>query len=443
MSTTVLHRCIQVGDVGWCTLALLFRPLQAALATPSVLYIATLTVMLFRPPPLEFFCLDRLALILLALFVLLRAALLRQSFRPQSRLIWPMAALLVVVCADLLFIPFDVTIWSVAIAKYIAPFAMFYLAGLVFNSEAAVHRLETFSLIVLGYLSFIAIAFLAGWNELIFPKFILDDSLGINAERARGPFLQAVANGTSINLLGLVAIDAYRRGRLRGITAVAILGALPIAILATKTRAVWLSFASSLLLLTLTTQSSRVRRLCIGMITCGVLAVVALVAGVREIGDGVQDRFMDRGTAEFRLAAYEAGWRMFLQQPLTGWGAHGARQEIEHQILGFQPNMTVVHNTYLEILLEHGILGFALYAWIMVGLFNLGRTSDPGGNCQQASATFPQVPCRPLWPLMLGVFFVNATFVVMNYQFVNGLLFTWAGILAHRQRSEAEAQSCR
>ena len=119
--------------------------------------------------------------------------------------------------------------------------------------------------------------------------------------------------------------------------------------------------------------------------------------------------------------------RCSLKHPLNGWGARGARMEIEHQILGFRRNMTVIHNTYLEILLEHGILGFALYAWIMVGLFKLGRARDPGWQ-NHSSGDFLQIPCRPLWPLMLGVFFVNATFVVMNYQFVNGLLFTWAGI---------------
>jgi hypothetical protein len=33
------------------------------------------------------------------------------------------------------------------------------------------------------------------------------------------------------------------------------------------------------------------------------------------------------------------------------------------------------------------------------------------------------------------VYFVNATFVVMNYQFVNGLLFTLAGILARNEKA--------
>ena len=36
-----------------------------------------------------------------------------------------------------------------------------------------------------------------------------------DADRARGPFLQAVANGVSLNLLGLVALDSFRRRRLR------------------------------------------------------------------------------------------------------------------------------------------------------------------------------------------------------------------------------------
>jgi hypothetical protein len=34
---------------------------------------------------------------------------------------------------------------------------------------------------------------------------------------------------------------------------------------------------------------------------------------------------------------------------------------------------------------------------------------------------------------LLGVYWVNAAVVVMNYQFVNGLLFTLAGMLAAQQ----------
>jgi hypothetical protein len=38
-----------------------------------------------------------------------------------------------------------------------------------------------------------------------------------------------------------------------------------------------------------------------------------------------------------------------------------------------------------------------------------------------------------MWPVLLAVYLVNASVVVMNYQFVNGLLFTLAGMLAAQQ----------
>jgi len=43
-----------------------------------------------------------------------------------------------------------------------------------------------------------------------------------------------------------------------------------------------------------------------------------------------------------------------------------------------------------------------------------------------------------LWPLLLGVYWVNAAVVVMNYQFVNGLLFAMAGMLAAQRRRAIE-----
>ena len=39
-----------------------------------------------------------------------------------------------------------------------------------------------------------------------------------------------------------------------------------------------------------------------------------------------------------------------------------------------------------------------------------------------------------MWPVLLGIYWVNAAVVVMNYQFVNGLLFAMAGMLAAQRR---------
>jgi hypothetical protein len=46
-----------------------------------------------------------------------------------------------------------------------------------------------------------------------------------------------------------------------------------------------------------------------------------------------------------------------------------------------------------------------------------------------------------MWPVLLAVYWVNAAVVVMNYQFVNGLLFTMAGMLAAQQRRVAQEAS--
>ena len=55
--------------------------------------------------------------------------------------------------------------------------------------------------------------------------------------------------------------------------------------------------------------------------------------------------------------------------------------------------------------------------------------------------TFLDDQFRSLWPFLVAVYLFNGSFVVMNYQFVNGLLFTIAGMLAAQNR-RSDAQPC-
>lgn len=72
---------------------------------------------------------------------------------------------------------------------------------------------------------------------------------------------------------------------------------------------------------------------------------------------------------------------------------------------------------------------------MVLELFRLGR--KPSRSVRLPEGTFPDEQFRKLWPLFLLVYLINGAFVVMNYQFVNGLLFTVAGMLAaQNQRSE-------
>ena len=215
-ATTLSARNDGIGlELAIRAIELALRPLQVLAAVPSFLFLAALTAMLLRPPFPSLFEFDRLAFGLLVVGVAVRAVVLRQRFW-AVRATWPMIGLFVLAMASLLSRPFDSEAWSVMAAKFLVPFTLFHLAGLVFTEERRFRQFEIFALAVLAYLSFTAIASLVGARSLIFPRFIVDENLGYQLDRARGPFLQAVANGMSLNLLGLLAVHAYRRGSARG-----------------------------------------------------------------------------------------------------------------------------------------------------------------------------------------------------------------------------------
>jgi O-antigen ligase len=347
----------------------------------------------------------------------------------------PMLGLVALTLSCVLAQPYEAQNWSVFAAKWLVPFVLYHLAGLVFDDPASLRRFETFALITLAYLSFTAMMSLAGINSLIFPRYILDEGLGIHVDRARGPFLQAVANGVTLNLLGLIALNSFRRKRLRGVLALIFLIAVPLALLATKTRAVWLSFAISILVLFCTSSSRRLRRACLGLalaVSFGVLTIFSF----GNISSSFDARLEERGPVEFRMAVYRAGWEMFLDKPLAGWGAENMQPELAKRISDFHQEAFFFHNTYLEIAVEHGVMGLFLYLWMVVSLFRLARKPDASSPFPNGS--FLDGPFRSMWPVLLGVYLLNASFVVMNYQFVNGLLFTIAGMLsAQNHRAEA------
>jgi len=420
------------------TIGNLFRPLHGLIVAPSLLFLATLALMLFHPPDFNFHSVDRVAFGLLIFVVLLRVCALRNPLQFRSLVTCPMLALVLLAFYGVVSQPSDVETWSLFAAKWLVPFTLYQLAAYIFDDERSLLRFETFSLVVLAYLSLTAIFFMADAKQLIFPRYILDESLGYHAERARGPFLQAVANGVTLNLLGLIALNSFRRKRLRGVLAFLFLAALPLAIVATKTRAVWLSFALSILALLFFSPSRRLRRTCLCFVIAGGLALAAAVT-FADHNTSLGDRLEERGPVMFRMAVYQAGWEMFLQKPFTGWGAADMQPELSKRISDFHQDQFFFHNTYLEILVQYGLSGLLLYLWVIVDLFKLGRKQNQ--SSLRSDSDFLDTQFRKLWPVLLGVYLLNGSFVVMNYQFVNGFIFTVAGLLLAQNRRLKAAES--
>ena len=436
-ATTLSARNDGIGlELAIRAIELALRPLQVLAAVPSFLFLAALTAMLLRPPFPSLFEFDRLAFGLLVVGVAVRAVVLRERFW-GVRATWPMIGLFVLAMASLLSRPFDSEAWSVMAAKFLVPFTLFHLAGLVFTEERRFRQFEIFALAVLAYLSFTAIASLVGARSLIFPRFIVDENLGYQLDRARGPFLQAVANGMSLNLLGLLAVHAYRRGSARGSKMMLLLASVPIAILATMTRTVWLSFAATVVALVFLSKEGRVRRTCMVLTLVAGMGLAVVVCSTAFLGR-LSDRAEERGPIDFRAAVYAGSWQMFLDRPFTGWGFHQMPANLPRYVSGYNESTLYPHNTYLELLVEQGAAGLALYLWLMWELWRLARGAVPAGERRG----FLNVEFHRMWPILLAVYWINAATVVMNYQFVNGLLFTMAGMLAAQQRRAEALSQC-
>lgn len=416
---------------------LLFLPIQGVASNPCFLFLVALSAMLLRHPDVRFYEIDRIAFLLLVLGVAIRAALLRENLFVFERASWPMLAITVLMVVSAAGRLVDNEIWSLLASKFIVPFAMFHIAVLVFTNESRLRSFELYGLVVLGYLSFTAIAFLFGLNSLIFPRFILDASIGAHADRARGPLLQAVANGVSLNLLALLALQSYMLAKVRKPWIAAVLWCVPIAILATMTRAVWLSFAVSLLVLPFVLRSHRFRPLHLAVAVLPIVGV-ALSLSSGHLGGDLSDRLKENGPVEFRQAVYAGAWEMFLERPILGWGFHQMPEELPRHVIGYNGEKVLYpHNTYLELLAENGVVGFALYLWLMWELWKLRRAAVPLAE----KNGFLNRDLHRLWPIMLVVYWLNAAAVVMSYQFVNALLFTVAGMLA-AQRRRGELAGC-
>src|SRR5207237_8078323 len=94
---------------------------------------------------------------------------------------------------------------------------------------------------------------------------------------------------------------------------------------------------------------------------------------VRSPDNSIADRVDERSPVEFRIAMYRAGWQMFLEKPVFGWGIRDMQPELASRVEDFHQEEFFLHNTYLEILVQHGLLGIGLYAWIVIDVLSLGR----------------------------------------------------------------------
>ncbi len=268
------------------------------------------------------------------------------------------------------------------------PFVLFVLAPLVLSTPVRRDLFLKLAVLVAVYLGGTAMVEMLGPVSLVHPRYIADPSVGIHFGRARGPFVEAVADGVVMVQVGFAAGVAAVRfrswWRYASVAATALCG---LGVVLTLTRSVWLGGAASLLLVTLLVP--RLRRFFPLLVIGGFLAVAALFAFVPGLSEQANTRANDTRPVWDRQNTDLAALRIMEQHPLQGIGwqqfiDHGVDYVRQARDYPITATHLEVHNVLLARGAELGLPGLLLFSACLLlgpvrGVFTRSRTGEHEG----------------------------------------------------------------
>jgi hypothetical protein len=319
------------------------------------------------------------------------------------------------------------------------PFFAFFLAPRLYGHPSQ-RRTLLIGLVGVGaYLGVLSFAEGLGLDPLVQPAYILDQNIGIHADRARGPFLEAVAMGFALltcAITSLVASHEWRNGTGRRL-AVGVAVVCGLGTIFTLTRAVWLGAVLAVLAAAVVTPA--LRRWILPGAAAAVLLVVVLLTLVPGLSDSVGERAGSQRPLWDRYNSNIAAVNIVQAEPLTGVGWQRFTEVSDdwtEQAEGY-PVTGVgieVHNVFLSHASELGLPGAALYlcAWVAAVLPPI---------LARGGATH-----RPWRRALVGiavVWLVVASFGPLSYAFANTVLWLFAGIASVTARDTAVSAPAR
>jgi O-antigen ligase len=254
----------------------------------------------------------------------------------------------------------------VLLSGFIIPALILYLARSTRQSPMSLRAACGALTVLLGYLIVTAFAehFRIRW--LVFPQYILDPSIGIHAEKARGPVLNGAENGGIMAILLLVALHRLRYAFTPSVrwlaTFALLLTGIP-ALWFTQERGPWVAFAGGLLIMLF----HEPRR---GVVSA--LAAIAAVAIPVVIWLHIEVVPRRQGTIDFRIGLYRESLAAFKEHPITGWGTGTFTNtkhlfDTRHRSTSLSQN--VEHDTIVAMASDTGAIGALLYVSFLLGLF--------------------------------------------------------------------------
>jgi O-antigen ligase len=383
---------------------------------------------------------DRLLLAAGALGLLLRAPPAR--LRPPLRL-WPVHALLAAALAwatgsalgagtiargDTIFVLLD---------RFAVPFAVFTLAPLAFRTRRQRQSFLAVAVTFGAYLGLTTLFEALGLRALVFPRFIVSDSVGYHVARARGPFLEANVNGIGLyacTALALVAAATWRQ-RWRRWAAIGVALVCAVALIFTLTRSVWLAAVVATAATMLAARE--LRRWLLPVVALAVAMVAALFALLPALDQQVAERRAAQRSVWERENVDAAAIAMIRQRPLVGFGlgTFNERNGDYFPLLDDLPQVSerrlAIHNVFLALATELGLIGVTLFA--------LGLAAAVGGALRLRGP--PELRPWQLALLAIALFwFVVANFAPIGQVFPSMIVWLVAGIV-HGAADDAAAPS--
>jgi O-antigen ligase len=342
----------------------------------------------------------------------LRSAMTHGVRLPRGRYLAPVATLVLLVLASAL----ASTKLSLTLKE-----AIKWLEILLIASFVSVYFRETRAILVL-----LGAAFVAASAEALYGMYQFVTATG-PAHFALGPFIRAFGHFgqpnpfagylASVFPLALVMIFVAPSHRYR-VFAFCCASMIGVAILMSFSRGAWLGLTVALVVMLLSWRASAARGLAlfaaIGVIL-GILGATNLMppvlaerlAPVAEYF-GVFDVRGVRPTPENfalieRLAHWQAGWEMFLENPLLGVGAGNYPvRYIDYSLPGWPDSLGHAHNYYLNMAAEAGLGAALALIWVLGSLMITARAAF------RASTGFSR-------GLALGLFCATVVFAVHSF----------------------------
>jgi O-antigen ligase len=394
---------------------------------PALLCLLVLGIMLFSQPGIQKFRLDRYAVGLLCVVAVTHFLCFKPKLRLDYLIILPMIVLILMATSAAIRNINDLQTWSLLADMLVVPLVFYLVAHIAFRNEADIRLFHLFLAAATVYLIYVSIFWLLGWKSLIWPS-SLANLEGVPTDehiiRARGPFLNPAPNGMSISIGVIILWGWLSIRRTAPVFKWALMIASFPALIATMTRSAILGFIGGLIAF----FSRNMRQVVLTCISIGLIGAFLwfIIMPMITPQESYASRFGDVENIKFRLMVNRASLEVARDNLLFGCGFNQSHSVISKYMPNYKEDAWS-HNSFLQALSEQGVLGLLCYLFMLAGLSRTAFRGDGNVNNGDSLTTVKHV-----WMGIMAIYFINAMSLTMTYQYVNSLIFAYAGIVSNQ-----------